>query len=184
MHPHRTLITGGARCGKSAFALRVALPYPTRTFIATAEITDPEMRERVSRHRLERGDLFHTIEEPVDLGSALLNLPAGNGVAVVDCLTVWLGNLYHRLGADEERVREKIDSFLRQMEQAPQDLVFVTNEVGWSIVPENELSRAFRDMAGYLNQRVAERSTHVYLVCAGIPLALKGPGRPASIRME
>lgn len=175
MNPLRTLITGGARCGKSGLALQIALSYPVRVFIATAEITDPEMGERISTHRLERGDLFHTVEEPVELGAALQNLTAGTAVAVVDCLTVWLGNLYHHLSADEGAIRERIDGFLRQMDRVPQDLIFVTNEVGWGIVPENGISRSYRDMAGYLNRMVAERATHVYLVCAGIPLALKGP---------
>ena len=136
------------------------------------------MRERVSKHRLERGDLFHTVEEPIDLGRALSTLPPETGVAVVDCLTVWLGNLYYRLEGREDRIREKIESFLGQLDRVPQDVIFVTNEVGWGIVPENTVSRSFRDMAGYLNRSVAERSTHVYLVCAGIPLALKGGPAP------
>lgn len=174
MKPVRTLLTGGARCGKSALALQLALPYSRRAFVATAELMDQEMRERVFKHRMERGDLFHTVEEPIELGRALSALPPETGVAVVDCLTVWLGNLYYRLEGREDRIREKVESFLAQIDRFAQDVIFVTNEVGWGIVPENAVSRSFRDMAGFLNRSVAERSTNVYLVCAGLPLTLKG----------
>ncbi len=173
--PFLTLITGGAKCGKSAFALRLALThYHTRTFVATAVSTDSEMSLRISRHRFERGDLFQTIEEPIHLGRILSNLPGGTDVAVVDCLTVWLGNLYHQFGGHEDQVRNQVEAFLSDLDRVTSDIIFVTNEVGWGIVPENALSRSFRDLAGDLNQRVAEKSSHVYLVCAGIPLALKG----------
>lgn len=176
MHrPARVLITGGAKCGKSAFALRLATSrYSNRTFVATAVETDPEMSERISRHRLERKDLFRTIEEPLELGRALTDLPPSNEVAVVDCLTVWLGNLYHQFAAREDRIRSRVEEFVADLDRVACDLILVTNELGWSIVPENGVARSFRDMAGYLNQKAAEKSGHVYMVCAGIPLALKG----------
>jgi adenosylcobinamide kinase / adenosylcobinamide-phosphate guanylyltransferase len=171
----RILITGGARCGKSALALHIAeVRYARRTFVATAVETDPEMSGRISRHRLERGDRFQTIEEPFELGRVLSELPLNTEVAVVDCLTVWLGNLYHRFHGLEPRVIAEVDAFLAILEDVSCDLIFVTNEVGWGIVPENGLARSFRDVAGYLNRIMAEKSAHVYLVCAGIPLALKG----------
>jgi adenosylcobinamide kinase/adenosylcobinamide-phosphate guanylyltransferase len=175
MNPLRILITGGARCGKSAFALHFAVTnYSRRTFVATAVNTDPEMNERISKHRRERGDLFETIEEPTTPGRILAGLPSSTEVAVVDCLTVWLGNLYHRFDGQQEPVQGEVDAFLSDIDHVSCDLVFVTNEVGWGIVPEHAFSRSFRDMAGYLNRRVAEKSTHVYLLCCGIPLALKG----------
>lgn len=175
MNPVRILITGGARCGKSAFALRLAeANYSARAFIATAVETDLEMRDRISRHRSERGDRFETIEEPFEPARVLSALPHRTQVAVMDCLTVWLGNLYHRFDGREGSVAAEVDLFLSCLDHIPIDLIFVTNEVGWGIVPENGLARSFRDMAGYLNRKVAERSAHVYLVCAGIPLALKG----------
>ncbi len=175
MNPVRILITGGARCGKSALALRLALEsYSRRTFVATAVNTDPEMNERISKHRLERGDLFHTIEEPIAPGRILTNLPNSTEVAVVDCLTVWLGNLYHRFDGREPQVQAEVDTFLSDLDHVSCDLILVTNEVGWGIVPEHPLARSFRDMAGYLNRKVAEKSAHVYLLCSGIPLALKG----------
>jgi adenosylcobinamide kinase/adenosylcobinamide-phosphate guanylyltransferase len=171
----RILITGGARCGKSAFALRVAeAKYATRTFVATAVETDPEMGDRIQKHRIERGDRYRTIEEPFNLGPTLAALPRSVEVAVVDCLTVWLGNVYHRFDGREDRVLSEVNRLLSDLEAVSCDLILVTNEVGWGIVPEHALARSFRDMAGYLNRMVAERSTQVFLVCAGIPLALKG----------
>ncbi|RJR47618.1 MAG: bifunctional adenosylcobinamide kinase/adenosylcobinamide-phosphate guanylyltransferase [Desulfobacteraceae bacterium] len=175
MNQLRLLITGGARCGKSDFALRAALGnYSRRVFVATAVNMDGEMNERISKHRMERGDLFETVEEPIELGRILTTLPGSTEVAVVDCLTVWLGNLFHLSNGVEEKVRAAVDAFLSDLDRVPCDLVFVTNEVGWGIVPEHALARSFRDMAGYLNRKVAEKSNHVYLLCCGIPLALKG----------
>ena len=170
-----TLITGGARSGKSSFALFLGLRnYSKRAFIATAVPFDQEMKERVARHREERGGQFHTIEEPIDLPRVLTALPGGTDVGVVDCLTVWLGNLYHHFQDAEEKVRVQVDAFLDHLDHPVCDLILVTNEVGWGIVPENPLARSFRDMAGYLNRRVAQKAASVYLLCCGIPLTLKG----------
>jgi len=170
-----TLITGGARSGKSAFALSLGLRrYSKRAFIATAVPFDREMKERISRHREQRGDQFQTIEEPLDLPRVLADLPGGIEVVVVDCLTVWLGNLYHHFQDIEEKVRMQVDAFLDHLDQPVCDLILVTNEVGWGIVPENHLARSFRDMAGYLNRHVATKAATVYLLCCGLPLTLKG----------
>lgn len=173
--PDITLVTGGARSGKSSFALSLGLEnYSKRVFIATAVPIDQEMKERISRHREERADQFHTIEEPIELPRVLTMLPDGNEVAVVDCLTVWLGNLYHHFQGEEEKVRMQVEALLAHLDHPACDLILVTNEVGWGIVPENPLARSFRDMAGYLNRRVAQKAAHAYLLCCGIPLTLKG----------
>jgi adenosylcobinamide kinase/adenosylcobinamide-phosphate guanylyltransferase len=170
-----TLITGGARSGKSSFALRLALEKGrVRTFIATAVAFDEEMAERISRHQKERGDRFRTVEEPIHLSDAIGGLPADNQVVVVDCLTVWLGNLYHHYKEDRNRVLTHVQAFINRLDDLACDLILVTNEVGWGIVPESPLARSFRDVAGYLNRRVAEKAQHVYLLCCGIPLTLKG----------
>ena len=170
-----TLITGGARSGKSSFALSLGLRnYSKRAFIATAVPFDQEMKQRVARHREERGDQFHTIEEPIELPRVLTALPAGTDVGVVDCLTVWLGNLYHHFQDTEETVRMQVDAFLDHLDQPVCDLILVTNEVGWGIIPENPLARSFRDMAGFLNRRVATKAATAYLLCCGLPLTLKG----------
>jgi adenosylcobinamide kinase/adenosylcobinamide-phosphate guanylyltransferase len=170
-----TLITGGARSGKSSFALSLGLRnYSKRAFIATAVPFDQEMKDRISRHREERGDQFHTIEESIDLPRVLVDLRGPYEVVVVDCLTVWLGNLYHHFQGEEEKVRVQVEAFLVHLDHPVCDLILVTNEVGWGIVPENPLARSFRDMAGYLNRHVAQKATYTYLLCCGIPLTLKG----------
>jgi adenosylcobinamide kinase/adenosylcobinamide-phosphate guanylyltransferase len=170
-----TLITGGARSGKSSFALSLALQhYSKRAFLATAVPFDREMKDRISRHREERRGRFLTIEEAVELPRALADLPGGTEVAVVDCLTVWLGNLYHHFQEDEDKIRGQVEAFLQELDHPCCDLILVTNEVGWGIVPDNAMARSFRDMAGTLNRRAAEKAAAAYLLCCGIPVALKG----------
>jgi adenosylcobinamide kinase/adenosylcobinamide-phosphate guanylyltransferase len=170
-----TLITGGARSGKSAFALELARRgYSRRALIATAVALDEEMKERILRHQKERGDTFQTIEEPVRLAKEISSCAGQSEVTVVDCLTVWMGNLYHHLQGDEAMVRVWIEGFLKALDQASSDLILVTNEVGWGIVPEKPMARSYRDMLGLLNRRIAEKADHVYLLCCGVPLMLKG----------
>lgn len=170
-----TLVTGGARGGKSAFALALASrTYREKAFIATAVPFDEEMKERIGNHQKERGGAFLTVEESLHLAEALMNLPRDVEVALVDCLTVWLGNLFHRCEEKRPSIRQEVDRFLGILDSPPCDLILVTNEVGWGIVPESRLARAFRDMAGYLNRKTAQKAQQVYLLCCGIPLALKG----------
>ncbi|MBN1102147.1 MAG: bifunctional adenosylcobinamide kinase/adenosylcobinamide-phosphate guanylyltransferase [Deltaproteobacteria bacterium] len=170
-----TLITGGTRSGKSSLALDLALEgYSKRVFIATAVALDPEMRERISRHQKERGHRFQTVEEPLELHRALVDLPRDTEVAVVDCLTVWLGNLYHHADGAGSNVMAILEDFLDGLDRVPCDLILVTNEVGCGIVPDNALARSFRDTAGYLNRKLAEKAARAYFVCMGIPLTLKG----------
>jgi len=170
-----TLFTGGGRSGKSRQAMDRALGYSApRAFIATAEPLDEEMRERIARHRRERGGTFETIEEPVDLAGALRRVRPGTTVALVDCLTVWLGNVMHRRG-EAAREYPEIAAFTAALRSAPCDVIVVTNEVGMGIIPtENALSRVFRDQAGWLNQAVAEIADEVVLVVSGIPVVIKG----------
>ncbi len=167
-------VTGGARSGKSSYALHLAEPYENRVFLATAEAFDDEMRDRIDRHRDERGSAFTTVEEHLYIDRVFRNLPEGTDVVVLDCLTVWLGNLMHHLG-DAAAMDERIDALLDVLQSPPCDLVIVSNEVGMGIVPDNAMARAFRDLAGTLNRRVAERATHAYLLCSGLPVPLKHP---------
>jgi len=172
MKYHVTLVTGGSRSGKSACALSLAEAHAPRAFIATAEALDEEMSARIARHRQERGGRFITVEEPLDLAGALRSLPSGTQVALVDCLTVWLGNLLHKYGASDEYYAE-IRDFLDLIEDPPAHVILVANEVGWGIVPSDAVTRSFRDMAGWLNQDVARRAGTVILTVCGIPLTLK-----------
>lgn len=175
------LVTGGARSGKSRHALALALARPgPRAFVATAEPMDDEMRSRIECHRRERGSDFATVEVPRDLAGALGRLPAGTSVALVDCLTVWLGNLMARPGAaacGAGAELPEVAAFLDALGRPPCDLVVVTNEVGLGIVPDNALAREFRDRAGRLNQAVAARADEVVLVVSGIPMVIKGERR-------
>jgi adenosylcobinamide kinase/adenosylcobinamide-phosphate guanylyltransferase len=167
-------VTGGARSGKSSHALKLAEPYAARVFLATAEAFDDEMQERIDRHRIERSGAFFTIEEPLLIDRALRDLPEGTGVVLLDCLTVWLGNLMHHLG-DASAIEARIDALLEVLHAPPCDIILVSNEVGMGIVPENAMARAFRDLAGTLNRRVAECATQAYLLCSGLPIVLKQP---------
>ena len=113
------------------------------------------MEDRIySRHQAERGDDFITIESPVDLAGAIRSLSKEIDAAIIDCLTVWIGNLMYRFGEDR-REFDQVDEFLAVLKDPPCDLIIVTNEIGMGIIPDNPLSRIFRDNAGFLNQKVA-----------------------------
>ncbi|MEJ2431313.1 MAG: bifunctional adenosylcobinamide kinase/adenosylcobinamide-phosphate guanylyltransferase [Deltaproteobacteria bacterium] len=167
-----TLITGGSRSGKSKIALRFAAPYENKVFIATAEAIDAEMSARIERHRRERDSSYLTMEEPVNLDVALKSLPKETEVAVVDCLTVWLGNLFYREKIIDG-VCPDIDAFLDILDSPPCHLILVTNEIGMGVIPADSATRRFRDLAGGLNQQVAERAHEVILSVSGIPLRIK-----------
>jgi adenosylcobinamide kinase/adenosylcobinamide-phosphate guanylyltransferase len=167
-----TLITGGSRSGKSKHALERSATYLNKGFVATAEATDDEMRARIERHRRERDPSYFTIEEPVDLETALRSLPEVTEVAVVDCVTVWLGNLLHKERIEGETCPE-IEAFLDMLESPPCDLILVTNEVGMGLIPADPASRRFRDIAGSINQELAKRAHEVVLTVSGVPVKIK-----------
>lgn len=172
--PSLTFVTGGARSGKSRFALELACAYKLKVFAATAEPFDDEMRFRIRKHQEERERLgFTTIEEPLNLADALRRAPSGTEVILVDCLTVWLGNMLHHHGVSVELYPEE-EAFLRVLSQPPCDMIIVTNETGLGIVPIDSMSRAFRDHAGRMNQNVAAIASTAYFVVSGIPMKLKG----------
>jgi adenosylcobinamide kinase/adenosylcobinamide-phosphate guanylyltransferase len=174
MIPNIYYVTGGARSGKSSFALQLAAPYVKRVFLATAEPFDDEMQQRIDKHREERGEQFTTVEEPIALDRALIKLPEGTDVVLLDCLTVWTGNLMHYAeGKGEEEIDKQIECFLEVLRHPPCDIILVSNEVGMGIVPENSMARRFRDIAGIINQRVASLATEAWLLCSGLPLRLK-----------
>jgi adenosylcobinamide kinase/adenosylcobinamide-phosphate guanylyltransferase len=167
------LVTGGARSGKSRFAQSRAEAWKGGLlFIATAEVLDLEMRERVETHRQERGPRWDTLEEPLDLAGALTAAAGYDGV-LLDCLTLWTSNLLGAHGSDESRLRAAVDAFLAALEGFDGRLCIVTNEVGSGIVPENRLARRFRDLAGTVNQEAAARATAAFLVVSGLPMRLK-----------
>ncbi len=174
-NPFLTLVLGGARSGKSAYAEGLIADYPAPwIYIATAQAFDDEMRVRIGRHRARRGDGWLTLEAPHELAKAIADAPAAQPV-LVDCLTLWLSN---RLlaAADLAADRARLCAVL-QLRKAP--TVLVAAEVGLSVVPENALARAFRDAAGELHQAVALVAGHVALTVAGYPVTVKGARAPS-----
>ena len=168
-----TLVLGGARSGKSAYAQHAAEARAARrggrlVFIATAEGLDEEMTERIARHRSERDGRWRTVEAPLDLPAALRELQPDE-VTVVDCLTLWLSNA---MLSDSLAVRRA--ALLTALSSCRAPLWLVSNEVGLGLVPETALGRRFRDEAGRLNQAIAAIADVAVLLVAGLPLALKG----------
>ena len=186
-----TLITGGARSGKSRYALQLAEPYRARTFLATATAFDDEMRKRIADHQEERAGTFQTVEEPHFLARALEDLPADTEVVVVDCLTVWLGNLMYQAEQQQEKQKEHhpdafptvpedcaaVLDFLHKLDsELSFHLILVSNELGMGLVPPEPMARAFRDLAGRVNQEVAGRADRVLLMVSGLALEIPIPG--------
>lgn len=165
-------ITGGARSGKSDYALKTAEDIgKIRGYIATAEALDDEMRERIEIHRKSRGDGWHTIEEPRDLLRLFESPQIKYDVLIIDCLTLWVSNLIGD-GLNDEDIIKMADSLSKRIDKYKQNIIFVTNEVGMGIVPDNPLSRRFRDIAGKVNQIIAAVSNEVYIMVSGIPVKI------------
>ncbi|MBP2291179.1 bifunctional adenosylcobinamide kinase/adenosylcobinamide-phosphate guanylyltransferase [Azospirillum rugosum] len=166
-----TLVLGGARSGKSRHAesLIAAAPGP-RVYIATAQIWDEEMADRVARHQQDRGPGWTTVEEPLDLPGTLRRHAVPGTNVLVDCLTLWLSNL---MMADAD-IPARSAQLLETLAAVEGRVVLVSNEVGLGIVPDNALARRFRDHAGRLHQDVAALAGRVVFVAAGLPMVLKG----------
>jgi adenosylcobinamide kinase/adenosylcobinamide-phosphate guanylyltransferase len=163
------LITGGARSGKSKRAETRVRAFPGQpVYVATAEALDAEMEARIAIHRARRGTGWIDREVPLDLAKVLVATDGG-GARLVDCLTLWLSNLMHA-ERDWEREVTELSAMLPRLESP---VVFVTNEVGLGIVPDNALARSFRDAAGIMNQTVAAVADEVEFVVAGLPVKLK-----------
>jgi len=167
------LITGGARIGKSSYAQARAesLPGP-RLYLATAhsDQTDAEMASRISRHRANRaGRGWNTVEVETDLTAAI----SSGGVALVDCVTLWLAGRAMALQWDDEAILEEVDRLCAVVADPPGHLLLVTNEVGSGIVPETPMGRQFRDLQGWANQRLARAAHEVVLCVCGLPMLVK-----------
>ncbi len=169
------LVLGGARSGKSRYAQRLAEGSGARpVLIATAQAHDAEMKARIARHAAERGPGWAVVEEPVALAAALDREARRGRIIVVDCATLWLSNLLLREADLAAATDELAQSVARLMGPA----IFVSNEVGAGVVPENALARAFRDAQGALNQALAKACDAVVLVSAGLALQLKPAAQP------
>ncbi len=174
------LITGGSRSGKSAYAQTFAESISgIRTYIATCPCIDEEMEKRIRKHREARqAASWQTIEETKDLAGALQRA-RGSQVIMVDCLTLWINNLMYEAELQGKDITEEdIAVLCRDVLGVCDDLsctvIFVTNEVGMGIIPENPASRLYRDLAGRCNQIIAGRADAVTFMISGLPLNIKG----------
>ncbi|MBX2832476.1 MAG: bifunctional adenosylcobinamide kinase/adenosylcobinamide-phosphate guanylyltransferase [Rhodospirillales bacterium] len=164
------LILGGARSGKSRFAENIINQAGGGIYIATGRAWDNEMANRIDLHKQSRGDHWQTVEEPLELCAALRTCNIADGKPVlVDCLTLWLTNLM----LEERDIDAEIAALCDLVPELQIPVILVSNEVGFGIVPENAMARAFRDHAGRLHQRIAELANRVSLVVAGIPMQIK-----------
>lgn len=168
--PNLSLVLGGAASGKSAFAESLVLKGSDNPiYVATAQVFDDEMAQKVARHQKSRGTDWITIEEPIALPHALVQAKTGQPV-LIDCATLWLSNLI--LGAHD--IAHQTDALIGAITGCKGPVVVVSNEVGHGIVPDNALAREFRNAQGQLNQILASRADLVVAVMAGLPLTLKG----------
>lgn len=170
-----TFVIGGAKSGKSGFALNLAekylvKPHSQGLFIATATVTDDEMAQRIERHKKERHGHWITVEEPLEVARVIRDVGHGYAVILLDCLTLWVSNV---LFMDKDSFETRCAELCAAIKGADCPVVVVANEVGLGIVPMDPVSRQFRDMAGVLNQRMATCCDEVYFVVAGLPMPIK-----------
>ena len=176
--PRLILIGGGARSGKSRLGIACAHALgKRRLFIATAERSDDEMRDRIERHRAERGAVFDTLEEPRALPEALA-ADRDHDVVLVDCLTIWISNLLVD-GMAPDAVEQRVGALMAALADRRAHVVIVSNEVGMGLVPETALGRVFRDLTGRAHQRIAAVADELYLAAMGVLLRL----RPAPVEV-
>jgi adenosylcobinamide kinase/adenosylcobinamide-phosphate guanylyltransferase len=169
-----TLVLGGVRSGKSRYAQQLVEQSRPVVFVATARITDDEMRAKIARHREDRPKEWLTVEEPLELPKALVEHELESEVIVVDCLTIFAANLLEAEGENNEAIERRVDELCDALRRVQCNVVLVSNEVGSGVVPAYPLGRRYRDLLGEINQRVAAIADDVVLMVAGLPLALKG----------
>lgn len=179
-----TLVLGGARSGKSQFAQRLMAEkeHKSVTYLASAVAFDDEMKVRIQKHREDRPENWNTVEAPYNALTPLIELSQKPGLILWDCLTVYLNNLLFEqseknknknISDVENMITAHVNKLIDLKENCKSDLCIVSNEVGGGVVPESELGRLFRDVAGRANQQFAKACEHVYLVTAGIPGKIK-----------
>ena len=177
------LVLGGARSGKSRHAVEQAAQSAGRVaFLATARALDGDMAARIARHRAERPAGWTTLEEPQDVVAACRRAAIAHDLIVVDCATVWVANLMER-GDDDAAVLAAAADLAKVQRERVVSLLIVSNEVGEGVHPPTAVGRRFRDLLGFVNQRLAAAADRVTLMVAGLPLTVKDvalPARPAS----
>jgi len=181
------LITGGARSGKSRFAQQLGLKSSGPVlFVATAEASDEEMKQRIEKHKQERPADWTTLEVTTHIGNYIRQKISGVQVVVIDCITLLVNNIFSQCSGKidahlmEEKVIAEINEMVNCIDQVDASFIIVTNEVGLGLVPANRLGRLYRDLLGKANQMLAQRADEVYLMVAGLPVPIKPEGLPQS----
>ncbi len=182
-----TLVIGGARSGKTRYAQQLGERVENVVFVATAHAGDEEMCTKITRHRKERPQHWHTVEESLDLGGTIERYGSGADLIVIDCLTLFAANLLaatEDFPADksEPEIARHIDYLCRALRATPCSVVLVSNEVGSGVVPAYPLGRRYRELLGEINQKTAQLADEVVLMVAGLPLSLKSA--PKAIAAE
>lgn len=169
-----TLVLGGARSGKSRYAQQLAEQSQRVVFVATAKASDDEMHAKIERHKEDRPKEWLTVEEPLELRKVLTEHEVDSDVIVIDCLTIYTANLMEAEGENSAAIDHRIEALCETLQKVQCNIVLVSNEVGSGVHPVSTLGRAYRDLLGEVNQRVARIADDVVLMVAGLPLALKG----------
>lgn len=167
-------ITGGARSGKSNFAVKLASKAEGKiAFIATAIAVDEEMKRRIILHKESRPKEWTTVEEPLDLAKAIESV-SDHDVIIIDCITLYLSNLMFNADLiDEELILDEVRKMIRSAKSFHGTVIIISNELGMGIVPQNRIAREFRDIAGRANQIIADTANKVYVCFSGIPIQIK-----------
>ena len=170
------MVLGGAKSGKSRYALDLCnLLGENRIFIATAQALDDEMCQRIERHKAERGNSWKTVEESLNIVEVIQNYDNECSVILLDCITLWISNLLMKYQEDDRCIKDEVEKLVGCLKKISGRVVLVSNDVGMGIVPDNPLSRRYRDLLGLTNQRIAWASDMVVMLVAGLPLILKQP---------
>jgi len=167
-------VTGGSRSGKSSYAQQLAEKHPGKLlYVAPARVDDDEMAARIEMHQQARGERWQLLEEPLWLADRLSDAATGHGALLLDCVTLWISNLFFHFEEKQGPVLAEVDRLIELAWQLEEPLYLVSNELGSGIVPENKLARKFRDLAGIVNQRLAAAADGAWLVVSGLPVKLK-----------
>ena len=167
-------VTGGARSGKSCYAQQLVEQHAgPLLYIAPSEVRDEEMAARVELHQQVRGERWQLLEEPLWLVDRLPDAANGKGALLLDCVTLWVTNLFFHFAEQPGPVLAEVDRFIELAWQLDEPCYLVSNELGSGIVPENRMARKFRDLAGFVNQRLAAAADQAWLVVSGLPVKLK-----------
>jgi adenosylcobinamide kinase/adenosylcobinamide-phosphate guanylyltransferase len=179
-----TLVLGGAQSGKSYHAQQLASHFERVTFIATARVTDTEMRKKIARHRRERPPAWRTIEAPLEIEKSVRAASRESDVVLIDCLTVYVANVMSARRKSKGDSKECINAVCDAIRMAEASVIAVSNEVGSGVVPPYRSGRAYRDLLGQMNQKVAQIADRVILMVAGVPMTVKESGASQQNRDE